>query len=140
MAISKDGIIGEQLLFNRLKTMNCPFFQGDAIACIKNQWCLFEVKYQELYEHPDGHGLPPRQVKARLDFEEKFGIKIIFLVFDKKTYKIHWQFLKKLNNYPSIWLETNGVNNRRVYPLHFFQQTKSFTKEELNKIISEIQL
>lgn len=78
----------------------------------------WEIKFQERYEAPpfDGHGLPVRQVHARLRLQRETGIVAVFLVFDRDG-STYGRRLDKLEAGP--YCET-PVRRRRVYPLDSF--------------------
>jgi len=100
MALNIDGQIGEQkaIAFFKAKGMHC--FQSDLIVLdFKGKYFMVEVKYQEAFEPPPfaGHGLPPYQVKARLAFYQKTGIRCLFMVFDKNDKDIYYNWLDELN-------------------------------------------
>src|SRR5699024_143680 len=68
---------------------------------------LVEVKRQDIFladdgAHEimpfDGHGLPPRQVKARLTLYEDKGIRPILLIFEIKRERAWWQYMDVLNS------------------------------------------
>lgn len=120
MGITEEGIAGEQKLFKFLinKGFNC--FQPDIIGEKEGIYYLFECKHQERFEPPPfkGHGLPLWQVKARLKFQEKFGIKCILVIFDKKTGEVFSQLLEVLEKGKHI--DTKGLKPRRIYPIENF--------------------
>ena len=127
MAITEDGIIGEQLLFKLLKQKGFKIFQPDAIGFINGKYHLFECKHQEHYKSPpfDGHGLPKWQIEARLKFQRETGIIAILVVFEKpieKTNLVYYQsleILEKGEKYP-----TRGNQPRIIYPLTNFKNCK----------------
>ncbi len=94
------------------------FLQADWLVRLKNgEWVLFEVKYQEYYESPDGHGLPPWQVQDRLLLQKEKGIPAYLLIFDPKKQKVYGQWLDKLEEGKS---HTTTIHPRKVYPLENF--------------------
>ena len=137
MGITKEGIKGERLLFQLLRNNGWKFFQADAIGIIGKEYYVFECKHQEHYKAPpfDGHGLPIWQVKARMDFQKKTGIKTVLVVFEKpfeKTGKIYLQTLEKLEK--GKFIDTYGAKPRRVYNLKSFENDfKSFEKKEVKE-------
>lgn len=121
MGITKDGIDGEQMLFEVLRQKGFNFFQPDAIGERNGSYYLFETKHQERFNPPpfEGHGLPKWQVKARLKFQEATGIVAILMVFDKVTKEIFWQRIDKLEK--GRYIDTKGLSPRRVYELSSFK-------------------
>lgn len=122
MGITQEGIDGEQKLFAFLKEKNVDFFQADAIGLNKDKYELYEVKHQERYTPPpfEGHGLPKWQVDARMQFQIKTGIRCVFIVFDKETQDIFYQYLDVLEL--GEYFDTKGAKPRRIYPLTNFKK------------------
>ena len=99
MSITNDGITGEQLARIILKKHHFNLFGGDWIIKSKTgNYYLVEVKHKEMFKAPpfDGQGLDLRQILARKEFQEKTGIRTVFLVIDKVTKKTYWNFLDTL--------------------------------------------
>lgn len=128
MGITEDGIKGEQKLFNFLKDKGFKFFQPDAIGFKNNVDYVFEAKHQERYTPPpfEGHGLPIWQVKARMDFQKRHNIKCILVIFEKKTNKVFYQSLEKLEE--TVSHDTKGSKPRRVYNLKYFKKFERSSK------------
>ena len=107
------------MIFQALKR-KC--FQSDLTVLDKNgNYFITEVKYQERFEPPPfyGHGLPPYQVGARMDFYGKTGIMCLFLVFDKNDRDVFFQWLDVLENGTKFYTR----NNRRVvFPIEAFNR------------------
>lgn len=100
MAINDDGQKGETMAFKFFKKKRLHCFQSDLIVQRTNgDYFMVEVKYQNIFEPPPfyGHGLPPYQVAARLNFYKATGVRCMFLVFDKDDKHIYWQWLDVLN-------------------------------------------
>ena len=97
-------------------------FQPDAIGLNKGKYELYEVKNQERYRPPpfEGHGLPPQQIKNRLLFQQKTGIRVVFVVFDKETKEIFYQYFDNLEK--GNHFDTRGKEPRRIYPLTSFKK------------------
>jgi hypothetical protein len=121
-----------------LKGRGYSVFQADWIASRDDDDFIVEAKWQERFEAPpfDGHGLPPRQVVARLNFMRRRGIRTLFLVFDKATYEVFYEWLDVLDS--GAQFETAGRNRRRIYPLTHFQYGAPFNpfKEGLEQSVS----
>ena len=120
MGVTEDGIKGEQKLFAFLKEKGVDFFQPDAIGLNKERYELYEVKHQARFKAPpfDGHGLPRWQIRARLSFQEKTGIRAVLVIFDKETQEIFYNYLDNLEK--GEYLDTKGKNPRRIYKLDNF--------------------
>ena len=120
MGITEEGIEGEQKLFSFIASKNVDFFQADAIGFNKGRYEIYEVKHQCRFTPPpyEGHGLPPKQVEARLRFQEKTGIRCVFVVFDKETNEIFYQYLDVLER--GEHFDTKGSKVRRIYKLTNF--------------------
>ena len=125
MGITLEGIDGEQKLFAFLKKKGVTFFQADAIGVNKARYELYETNHQERYHPPpfEGHGLPCWQIKARLTFQEKTGIRCVLVIFDKETQEIFYQYLDNLEK--GEHFDTKGDKPRRIYPLNSFVCEKS---------------
>lgn len=124
MAINEDGYKGEKLGFEFFKKLGMKCFQSDLNVMDKDgSYFMVEIKYQEKFKAPpfDGHGLPPYQVKARIDFYNKTGIRCLFLVFDKEDNNAYYQWLDVLESRNKMTTKTGG---RVVYDLKSFQVKK----------------
>lgn len=146
MGMTEDGILGEKLLFSLFWERGYDkgeYFQADAVGRKNNEGrdFIFEAKYQERYTAVykgrktgpfDGHGLPPGQVKARIEFEERTGIASVFVVFDKETGEIFWNLLSELEK--GKHFDTRGTRNgpRRIYPIDNFKKENTLV-EDLRK-------
>lgn len=129
MGITKDGIKGEQKLFNLLKKQGFRFFQPDAIGIKNGNYYVFEVKNQERFRPPpfNGHGLPVWQIIARLEYQEKTGTIAVLVIFDKETNEIFWQRFDILDE--GECFNTQGNSPRRIYPLTSFKKLKQYRIE-----------
>lgn len=125
MGITKDGIKGEQALFELLREKGFKFFQPDAIGYKDNCYYVFEAKCQERFTPPpfEGHGLPRWQVKARMKFQERTGIPCVLVIFDKETNEVFWKRLDKLEK-GGNFIDTHGAKPRRIYNLEEFNIAK----------------
>jgi len=120
MGITLEGIEGEQKLFEFLRSKNVDFFQADAIGFNKDKYEIYEVKHQERFRPPpfEGHGLPPNQIKKRLEFQRKTGMRCVLVIFDKETQEIFYNYLDNLEKGELI--DTHGKKPRRIYKLSCF--------------------
>ncbi len=121
MGIQIDGIEGEQKLFKVLMNAGYEYFQADAIGYKKGKYYVFEAKHQERFTPPpfEGHGLPQKQVKARLKFQNDTNVRCVFVVFEKGTNNLFFQYLDVLEESKDFF-DTKGKEPRRVYNLKNF--------------------
>jgi len=128
MGITTDGIKGEQLLFKLLHKKGYYFFQPDAIGLKNDSFFVFGAKLKARFKAPpfDGHGLDKRQVRARINFEEKTGIKSVLVVFDKETNEVFLQDIKKLEEGKHF----DTRNYIRIYPIENFEKVGEFTSND----------
>ena len=121
MSINAIGREGERLartvLLERFRVDG--IFQADWIVEKGGTYYVVEVKHKEMFKAPpfDGHGLDIRQVKSRMKFFRKFGIRCLFLVIDM-TGRIFWQWLDVLERGRKFDTK-NGV---RIYPIEGFNK------------------
>jgi len=121
MACNEEGQIGEKMAIDFFKKYKRHCFQSDLIVKGKNGYILVEVKHQEKFEPPPfyGHGLPPYQVKARLDFCKEKDMRCLFLVFDKIDMCTYFQWLDELENGNKFYTRNN---NRVIYDIKEFNK------------------
>ena len=128
MSINDIGRRGEEnarlILKNLFKVES--IFQADWLVKKDNKWIVVEVKHQERFEkgknaNIEGHGLPPYQVKKRLEYYKDTGTRCFLLVIEKPTNEIYCNFLDVLNN-KSYYDTPNG--KRRIYPIENFIKLK----------------
>lgn len=119
MGITEEGIQGEQFLMDKLKKIGFKVFQPDTIGFKKGRYYIFEFKHQERYRNPDGHGLPPYQVKARLDFEKVTGVIAMLVILDKETKETFVQALSVLEAGEHFLSKTGA---RVIYPIESFHR------------------
>jgi hypothetical protein len=117
----KEGIVGEKICREYLKTKKHKFFQADLISeSPEGRFYLWEVKHQNRFIAPpfDGHGLPLWQFKARMDFHQKTKIRPILFVFDKTTNEIFIQFFDVLaKGQYFITVKTDRI----IFPIESFK-------------------
>ena len=137
MAIRKEGRKGEEMAHQLLKELDYPnHLQPDMITKgiklpngqLVDDWIILEVKYQEYFEEGgyckfDGHGLPPHQIKQRLELKQDKNIPTYLIIFEKDTSKngdsIYIEELEKLNK--GRYHQTDK-HKRRIFPLDNFQK------------------
>jgi hypothetical protein len=126
------GFDGEKVLRDYLVKMKYQFGQVDVISKINDKWYLFEVKHQEKFEAPpfDGHGLPPWQVKFRIQAYNELGIIPILFVVDKTTGICYYQNLMKLEKGLK---HTTSTGKRVIYPLESFEILDVTKTDELKQ-------
>lgn len=111
MAACEDGVAGEQMAIALFKSMGMRCFQADLIVKGKDgKRFIVEAKNQEKFKAPpfDGHGLPPYQIDARLEFWKDTGIRCMFIVFDKGDGEIYYNWLDVLNDGEKTLTKTGG--------------------------------
>jgi len=136
MSITEDGISGEKIARLILKKHHFYLFGGDWIIQSKiGNYYLVEVKHKEMFSKMwngkqtapfDGQGLDLKQILARQEFQTKTGIRTVFLVIDKITKKVYWNFLDTLytgekfqtRNKVVIFPLTNYLNEDELEGLH----------------------
>ncbi len=119
MGMTEEGIAGEQKLQRYLHSKGVTIFQPDGIGLSKDEYAIYEVKMKkEPFQPPPflGHGLEIYQVKARLSFYKKTGIRCRFVVFQTKDSVVCSAWLDNLDR--DLHFDTkNGI---RIYPLDNF--------------------
>ena len=114
-----NGWIGERIVRNYIKGKVSYFMQADLIVFTDNRYVLFEIKRQEKYQNPDGHGLPPFQVKHRIDLYNSTGIEPFLVIVDPEDNCIYSQSLVILENSKRGFLTKTG--SRIIYPIDLFK-------------------
>lgn len=129
MSINDIGKEGEKLAREILKDKFKVdgIFQADWIVQKGGKDYVVEVKHKEAFSPPPfkGHGLDIRQVKARMQFYKKYGIRCLFLVIDMDG-TIYWQWLDVLEETP-YHTTTNQI---RVYNIACFKTIKAENASE----------
>jgi len=122
MKIEELGKQGEQEARLLLKGIGFWLMQLDWVGEKDGKYFVFEIKKKEKYNPPPfwGHGLDYRQVVARLRFQEKTGIRCIFLVKDVDDGIWYWNYLDVLENGKKFMTK----NKIRIYPIDNFEQIK----------------
>lgn len=122
----EQGFLGEQVFREYLQDKKVPFMQVDVMYKKDNEWYLAEIKSQEKYINPDGHGLPQWQIDRRMEFQKDTGIKFIFAVYDTQDKCLYVNSMDNLKEQGNEF-STKGKKPRVIFPL------ESFIKIELNK-------
>ena len=119
MSITEIGRDGEILARKILKSWNVDnIFQADWMIRKNGKWCVVEVKYKEMFKPPPfyGHGLNAYQADMRMKFYKETGIRCLFLVIDKDTKQIYWNWIDELEK-TKYFTTKNGA---RIYNLENF--------------------
>lgn len=126
MAIDEMGRAGEKLVMDLLQQRKVPCkFQPDAIYKSANgQWVLVECKNQERFKAPpfDGHGLPPYQVKSRLQFQKETGVRCLFFVHEPDADFVWWQWLDELDALDDSQKAFSKTGKRVIFALSAFNR------------------
>lgn len=126
MAIDEQGRAGEKLVMDVLQMFQVPVkFQPDALFKSKNgEWILIECKNQERFNAPpfDGHGLPPYQVKSRMNFYKETGIRCLFFVHEPGKDFVWWQWLDILESLDNSQRTLSKTGKRIIYSLSAFKK------------------
>lgn len=80
---TRIGRMGERLALKFIKKIldGGKVMQLDWLCMYRGQVIIFEIKTQEKYNNPDGHGLPAYQIQSRLELKKLFeGSARLFLV------------------------------------------------------------
>ena len=120
MGMTEQGIEGEQKLKRYLQSQDILFFQPDGIGLNKDTYTLYEVKMKsEPFKPPPfyGHGLEIYQIKARLEFYRKTGMRCRFIVFQSKDNVVCSAWLDELEKGEHFDTK-NGI---RIYPVDNFE-------------------
>lgn len=124
MSINDIGKEGEALAREILKKQFKvdDIFQADWLVKKNNEYYVIEVKHKEAFQPPpfEGHGLDVRQVKARMEFYKRYGIRCLFLVIDM-TGTVYWQWLDVLEATPNHTTK----NNIRIYNIACFYKIEN---------------
>ena len=132
MDIDKIGKDCEQIakdIFFKLMKIDL-IFQADWMIFKGNRWYVAEIKHQERFvkwkdNDVEGHGLPIRQVEARLKFQKDTGIRCLFFVVEKPNKNIFWQWLDVLEKGK---YQDTSKKNRRVYDINSFLKISNFNR------------
>lgn len=142
----EEGRIGQETIGRYLNSKDAKYFQVDWMVFKDGKYRLIEVKNQEifkpgmvgkLYWDHYGHGLPPKQVEARMAFYHSTRIVPWLFVVEKSDYE-------KKEGHHLIWFqslialemgeqaETKGAKPRRVYDIKNFNKIYFTKKDKLS--------
>lgn len=120
------GILGEQAVRQYFGKRQLPHMQVDLIfQNPRGEYRLAEIKRQSRFKAPpfDGHGLPPWQVKARLQFMRRTGIEPwLFIIEPGEESKILCQSIKVLDGLPSHEKFMTKTRSRVIYHIKRFDE------------------
>lgn len=142
----QEGLIGEKIVRDLLRHHGIPHFQADGVLKNNEKYCVAEIKNQEMYTKSldpdvgdfDGHGLPPYQVKARMEFYEETGTEPYLIILEKGTNIVYMQSIVKLEE--GHFFDTKGKRRRRIYPLENFKRLElpDHIFKEYEKLMGEV--
>lgn len=122
MSITEVGRQGERLARLILKNIFKikDIFQADWLVKVNGAWYVIEVKHKELYKPPPfcGQGLDIRQVIQRMKFYKDTGIRCLFLIIERPSNDIYWQWLDILEE--TEYFDTK--NEIRIYNIECFKK------------------
>jgi hypothetical protein len=132
----KAGEEGEKIarsfIKNILSNRNYKLMQLDWIAKVNNKVIVFEVKTQEQYINPSGHGLPPWQIKSRLELLKLFKFEALFFLIVICLTEGYIYSLDIDKDWESKGFYTKS-KNRFIFPIHLFKK-HDLLKEEIEKL------
>lgn len=128
----KVGREGEKIIREYLQSIGAKIHQIDWMSLFKDKYRLIEAKHQDIYLPGSncpfyGTGLPPWQVRARMEFYRRTGIVPYLYVVEKSDYE-------KKEGYHLIWKQslpileatkykdTESHDSRRVYDIENFNR------------------
>jgi hypothetical protein len=117
-----QGHAGETRFRDRLVKKKVPHMQVDVLMQLQGGWALVEVKHQERFVNPDGHGMPEWQVDKRMEFYRDTGIVPWLVVVEQPGQRMFTQSIPEL--------EKNGralvtkKSRRVIWPLSSFSELK----------------
>lgn len=138
--IEEIGKEGEQIAVQYFKEKKIQIqFQADKLIKENGVWKLYEIKHQKVFVPPPfyGHGLPPWQVKSRLEFYKETRIEPFLFIVELSDYGFCG-----IEGYKTIWIasliklemtnyfDTPGDDRRRVYAIKHFEEHRQLWKKE----------
>lgn len=112
------GHAGETRVRQRFIRKKIDHMQVDLLFKLEGCWNLAEVKNQERYTNPDGHGLPLWQVEKRMEFFSDTGIPAWLIVVEPDGIGIFAQRIDTLEAKGRA-LVTHKLK-RVIYPISSF--------------------
>ena len=128
MSITAIGRQGESMARRVLKEIFKvkDIFQADWLVKANGKWYVVEVKHKELFRPPPfyGQGLDIRQVIQRMKFYKDTDVRCLFLVIERPSGDIYWQWLDMLEE--TDYFDTR--NRIRVYNIEYFKKVGNLLK------------
>lgn len=129
MSITAIGRQGESMARRVLKEIfkAKDIFQADWLVKANGKWYVVEVKHKELFRPPPfyGQGLDIRQAIQRMKFYKDTGVRCLFLVIERPSGDIYWQWLDILEE--TDYFDTR--NRIRVYNIECFKKVDRRLKD-----------
>lgn len=113
------GHAGETRFRNRLICKKVPHMQVDLLMQLQEGWALAEVKHQERFVNPDGHGMPQWQVDKRMQFYSDTGIIPWLVVIEPPTGKMFTQSIPELEKKGRALVTQKS--KRVIWPIESFR-------------------
>lgn len=135
--IKNTGLNGERLALKFIKSniLGCKLMQLDWVLVYNNSVIIFEIKTQEKYTNPNGHGLPSYQIDARLKLSKLFKKKarVFLLVVCLTDVCIYTMELDKNWSKKGFYTKTK---KRFIFYIEEFKK-HNVLKFDIEKIIKE---
>lgn len=124
----KMGSIGESIVRDQFKNAGYNYMQVDLIAYNGDKMYVCEVKTQAKFKAPpyDAHGLPPWQLKQRIEFSEKIGAIPYLIVYDIEDQVLYHKDMRVLISGTSTLTKNK---NRILFPIESFSCTRLIKEE-----------
>ena len=122
----RKGFIGEGIVRDYLAKSKYDFMQIDIVCEKDGNYFICEVKTQEKFtkrlpDYPfDGHGLPPYQMKKRLEFAKRIDARAVLFVYDIEDEIVYWQYLDVLNDLPDDKKRLTKTEKRIIFDISTF--------------------
>jgi hypothetical protein len=115
-----QGHAGETRFRDRLIQKNVPHMQVDVLMQLAEGWALAEVKHQERFVNPDGHGMPEWQVDKRMQFYRDTGIVPWLVVIESPSGKMFAQSIAELEKRGRLLVTQKS--KRVIWPIESFRE------------------
>lgn len=113
-----QGHAGETRVRQRLIRRKIDHMQVDLLFKLNGHWNLAEIKNQERFVNPDGHGLPLWQVEKRMEFFQDTGIPPWLIVVEPDGAGIFAQRIDVLESKGRALVTQKS--KRVIYPIASF--------------------
>jgi len=113
-----QGHAGETRVRQRFIRKKIDHMQVDLLFKLNGHWNLAEIKNQERFIDPDGHGLPLWQVEKRMEFFKDTGIPPWLIVVEQDGVGIFAQRIDVLESKGRALVTKKS--KRVIYPLTSF--------------------